>query len=63
VPATRLDVYEIAAMESALIVTQVTRSDLAFRMPPPPSERLTDYEIEVLTLWDRNGPPGMPRRE
>lgn len=63
VPATRLDVYEVAAMESAVIVTQVTRKDLAFRMPPPPSEPLNDYEIEVLTRWDRNGPPGMPRRK
>jgi mono/diheme cytochrome c family protein len=63
VPATRLDVYEVTAMESALIVGQVTRSDPAFRMPPPPSDRLTHYEIEVLTRWDRNGPPGMPRRQ
>lgn len=63
VAATRLDVYEVAAVETALIVTQVTRPEPAFRMPPPPSGRLTDYDIEVLRRWDQNGPPGMPLRE
>lgn len=56
-PLTRLDSYDVASMESALIVTQVTRPDGILRMPPPPSARLTDYEIEVLRRWDQQGAP------
>lgn len=57
VPLTRLDVCSVASQEAGLIVNQVTRPDPEARMPPAPYAATSDYDVEMLKRWARDGAP------